>query len=76
VAAYEVLTLVKPFDGNSAREIVEAQLKTKVTAPRDLNAEIPPALEKIILKCLECEPEKRYPNMTVVVRDLQSTLYV
>ena len=39
-------------------------------------AAIPFALEKVILKCLECDPEKRYPYMSVLVRDLQSTLYV
>ena len=34
------------------------------------------ALEKIILKCIEIEPDKRYPYMSVVVRDLQQALYV
>jgi eukaryotic-like serine/threonine-protein kinase len=76
VAAYEVLTFAKPFDGASARDILDAQLKTPVTPPRQLNPDIPAPLEKIILKCLEREPDKRYPNMTVVVRDLQTSLYV
>ena len=33
-------------------------------------------LEKVILKCLERNPEKRYPYMSVLVRDLQAALYV
>jgi hypothetical protein len=41
-----------------------------------LNDDIPAALEKIILKCLETETDKRYPFTSVLVRDLQQTLYV
>jgi hypothetical protein len=41
-----------------------------------LNSEIPPALEKTILKCLERDPNKRHPIMSVLVHELQSTLYV
>ena len=39
-------------------------------------ADIPAALEKVILRCIAREPEKRYPFMSVLVRDLQSALYV
>ncbi len=45
-------------------------------APRELNGDIPAALEKAILKCLELAPEKRYPFMSILVRDLQAALYV
>ena len=44
--------------------------------PRDINPDIPVTLEKVILKCLEQNPEKRYPFASVLVRDLQAALYV
>jgi eukaryotic-like serine/threonine-protein kinase len=76
VTAYEALTLAKPFPGETPNEILLKQLTNDLTPPRDLNPDIPPALEKIILKCLACDLEERYPYMSVVVRDLQAALYV
>lgn len=75
VTAYELLTSRKPFPGESPDEILRKQ-KTGTAVPlREFN-DIPPALEKIVLKCLEYEPDKRYPYASVLVRDLQETLYV
>jgi len=78
VSAYELLTGRKPFSGDSPEEILRKQLDRSLDFifPRELNADIPAALEKAILKCLERDPEKRYPYMSVLVRDLQAALYV
>ena len=78
VSAYELLTGQKPFIGDSPHEILQKQLERgrDFIAPRELNAEIPPALEKAILCCLEQDPEKRYPIMSVLVHDLEAALYV
>jgi serine/threonine protein kinase len=76
VTAYEVLAGAKPFPGDSPDEILRKQLGRELTPPRQLNPEIPPALEKVILKCLEPDMANRYPYMSVVVRDLQAALYV
>jgi serine/threonine-protein kinase len=77
VAAYELLTNQKPFPGENPGEILARQLDLSgPVPPRQHNADMPPALEKVILRCIACEPEKRYPFMSVLVRDLQSALYV
>lgn len=76
VSAYELLTYQKPFDGGSPDEILRQQLAGTPIPPRDLNPDIPAALEKVILKCLSRDPDDRYPSMPVVVRDLQAALYV
>ena len=77
VTAFELLTGAKPFPGETAEDIVRLQLnRAAFKNPRDLNADIPAAMEKIILKCLEQDPEKRYPFTSVLVRDLQAALYV
>ncbi len=78
VTAYELLTFRKPFPGESADEILARQLDRgrDFAPPRELNAAIPPALERIVLKCLETDPNKRYPFMSVAVRDLQAVLYI
>ena len=78
VSAYELLTNRKPFSGDSPDEILRKQLDRSLDfiSPRELNPDIPPALEKTVLKCLERDPDKRYPYLSVLVRDLQAALYL
>jgi serine/threonine-protein kinase len=77
VAAYELVTNLKPFPGETPADILAAQLDhSNPVTPREHNADIPVALEKVILKCLARDPDKRYPFMSVLLRDLQNALYV
>jgi len=77
VAAYELMTNHKPFPGETPAEILAAQLDPAgPVPPREHNPDVPPALEKVILKCLAREPDRRYPFMSVLVNDLQKALYV
>ena len=77
VAAYELLTSRKPFPGETPAEILGAQLEpASPVPPREHNADIPAALEKVILKCLSRDPERRHPFVSVLVHELQNALYV
>ena len=77
VAAYELLTNQKPFPGDTPGEILKKQMdRSDFVAPRQYNADMPAALEKVILRCLEREPERRYPFVGVMARELQAALYV
>jgi serine/threonine-protein kinase len=77
VMAYELVTLEKPFPGDSPDEILRRQLdRSGFQSPRDINPGVPAALDKTILKCLETDPDSRYPFQSVVVRDLERALYV
>jgi len=77
VSAYELLTNKKPFPGDSPGEILTAQLQPEGPVPlRELNADVPPALEKVVLKCLERELERRHAFTGVMLRELQNALYV
>jgi serine/threonine protein kinase len=77
VLAYELVTLEKPFPGDTPDEILSRQLnRSDFRTPREVNPGVPPALERVILKCLETDPDARYPFQTVVVRDLERALYV
>jgi len=37
---------------------------------------MPAGLQKVILRCLERDPERRYPFIGMMVRELQAALYV
>ena len=76
VAAYELLTNRKPFPGDTPGEILTQQLdRSGFVPPRQFNADLPPSLEKVILRCLETKPEQRYPIVGLMLRELQSALY-
>jgi serine/threonine-protein kinase len=77
VAAYELLTGHKPFPGEAPAEILAAQLDPAgPVPPREHNADIPVTLEKVILKCLALDPDRRHPFVSVLVHELQNALYV
>jgi serine/threonine-protein kinase len=77
VTAYELLTGRKPFPGDTPEEILRRQLdRTGFATPREINPDIPLAVEKSILKCLERDPDRRHPIVSVLVLELKGALYV
>jgi len=77
VAAYELLTNQKPFPGDTPLEILRKQQdRTDFVSPRQYNTDLPASLEKVVLRCLEHDPERRYPFVGVMARELKGALYV
>jgi eukaryotic-like serine/threonine-protein kinase len=77
VSAYELLTNQKPFPGETPAEILGAQMEPAGPTPiRELNPDAPHALEKVVMKCIERDPNRRYPFSGIMLRDLQHALYV
>lgn len=78
VTAYELLTHKKPFPGDNPKEVLRYQLDRDdyFVMPRDHNEGLTEGLEAIILKCLQHDPNDRYPYASVLVRDLEQELYV
>ena len=77
VSAYELLTNQNPFPGDTPTEILRKQLdRSCFQTPRELNPGIPVGVEKVILKCIETDPDKRYPFASVMAREVRSALYL
>jgi eukaryotic-like serine/threonine-protein kinase len=77
VTAYELLTNQKPFPGETPADILQKQLdRSSFLPPRQHNPDLPANLETVIVKCLERDPEKRYPFMSMMARELRTALYV
>lgn len=77
VTAYEILTFRPPFDGKSPEDVLRKKTTGgAIKPPRDFNDDIPIALQNIVMKCLEFDPDKRYVVTTQLVKELQRALYV
>jgi len=77
VAAYELLTNQKPFPGDTPAEILRRQLdRAEFIKPRGHNPDMPVGLERIIVRCLEKDPARRYPFVGMMARELKIALYV
>jgi len=62
VVLYDLLTHALPFDAESMPELC---LKVTLEPPYPLRArrpEVPPALEAVIMRCLDKDPARRYAN--------------
>ena len=57
---YEMVTGRVPFEGDNTVTIALAHLEDAVVPPSVYNPEISVSLERIILKCTEKKPERRY----------------
>jgi serine/threonine protein kinase len=68
---YEMATGRKAFQGDSVLSTLSAILRENPKPPRAVAEEIPHDLEKIILRCLRKDPERRFQNMADVKVELQ-----
>lgn len=72
ITMYELFTGTHPCNGKDSLEI-RRQIRDpryKFEAPSKRNPEIPPKLDRIILKALRRQPERRYQSMTELLLDL------
>ena len=60
IVLYEMLTGHLPFTASTPIELARKHRFSKPPSPRELNPDISPTLEKIILKVLSKEPSARY----------------
>src|SRR5262245_32676889 len=60
VILYEMLSGERPFHGASVIEVMNAILKEEPPELGETNAKISPQLEKLVRRCLEKQPERRF----------------
>jgi eukaryotic-like serine/threonine-protein kinase len=84
VVLYELLTGRHPFGGTNERRSHERGAHERATAHeirhsaasalREFNADVSPELERIVQRCLEKAPERRFDAMGQLVRALEHVL--
>lgn len=72
VVIYEMVTTRSPFAGASLGETLDRVLHAQPEAMARFNNEVGPELERIVRKCLEKEPDRRYQFACELLVDLSS----
>ncbi|HTT33620.1 MAG TPA: protein kinase [Methylomirabilota bacterium] len=67
---YEMATKQRPFREESAQRLFASILRETVVAPREINPRLSAELERIILKCLEKDPGRRFQSARELAVDL------
>jgi serine/threonine-protein kinase len=63
---YEIFTGKRPFEANTLPELVRARSETTPVSPSSIVRELDPAVERVILRCLQSEPSHR-PSSALAV---------
>ncbi len=74
ITMYEMLTGHVPFDGDTAVSVAIQHLQDEFKGPKEEVPEIPYSTNQIVLKCTQKSPDRRYENMTELIRDLRESL--
>jgi serine/threonine protein kinase len=74
VILYEMLTGRVPFEGETALSTALKHKAEEPENPKDFNPQIPESLSRLILKCLEKKPERRYDSVQSIARELDTAL--
>jgi PAS domain S-box-containing protein len=69
---YEILTGQPPFSGSDTHEVLRKVREEQPQAPRELWADVPPALEAICLRALAKVPEERFQSASELATAVQN----
>jgi serine/threonine protein kinase len=72
VVLFEALTGQLPFRGETATQIVMAHIQQPPPAPRGVNPALPEALDRIILRCLQKDPARRWQSVSELAAALSA----
>ena len=71
VVLYEMLTGRLPFEGDNAVSVAIQHLSSVPLSPREIDPEVPEALEKICMKAMASDIDRRYPTADAMLTDLE-----
>jgi class 3 adenylate cyclase len=72
VMVYWMLTGKRPFPGEAITQIAYKVVHGSPTPIFQLNPNLPPEIEPILMRCLAKKPEERYPNASEIVAALEA----
>ena len=74
IVMYEMVTGRVPFDGETTVAVAIQHLQEEMVMPSAYAEDLPISYEKIILKCTQKNPERRYQTVGELLADLRQSL--
>jgi serine/threonine-protein kinase len=74
ITLFEMLTGRVPFNGDTTVAIAIKHIQEELPSPADYSDDIPISVEKIVLKCCQKSPDRRYQNAAELISDLKRSL--
>jgi eukaryotic-like serine/threonine-protein kinase len=71
---YEMVTGDVPFTGESTLKVMYQRIQEKPKSPKLIKPDLPNWLVRIIMRCLERNPDDRYQNAYEILADLQGSV--
>lgn len=71
VVLYEMITGRLPFEGDSPVSVAIQHIHAIPLSPREINADLPVALETITMRAMAPNPNNRYPDAEAMLADLE-----
>ena len=69
---YEALTGQRAWSGDTTAQLAAARIDAAPPSPRAVRPEVPAALDAVVLRALDPDPAKRYPNGNAMAAALES----
>jgi serine/threonine-protein kinase len=69
---FESLTGQRAWSGDTTAQLVAARIDAPAPSPRAIRPEVPAALDAIVVRALDPDPAKRYPNGNAMAAALES----
>ncbi|MBP7348627.1 MAG: Stk1 family PASTA domain-containing Ser/Thr kinase [Butyrivibrio sp.] len=74
VTLFEMLTGRVPFNGDTTVAIAIMHIQEPLPSPREFVPDLPISVEKIVLKCCQKSPDRRYQSAALLIADLKRSL--
>lgn len=74
ITLFEMLTGRLPFNGDTTVAIAIKHIQEELPSPAEFSDEIPISVEKIVMKCCQKSPDRRYQSAAELIADLKRSL--
>ncbi|MBL4685217.1 MAG: protein kinase [Nannocystaceae bacterium] len=71
ILLYEMTTMVRPFEGESHLAVMHQLCNEDPVPPSELRKDYPAALERVVLRALHRDPDKRHQSAFEVLEELE-----
>ncbi len=75
VVLYEILSGQRAFRGPNPVQVLQSVIRCDYVKLENVAPDTPQALRAIVARCMERDPERRYPDARSLVRDLDAFLH-